>query len=94
MKSIYSLVGMKYQNTEALVASLPKGEAVTLVREPSNVHDSNAVQAWARGTMLGYILAAQARSLARRMDQDTPGQAVVGRMTFDGGARPMVEIDQ
>ena len=55
MKAFYGLVGMKHRNAEALVASLPNGEPLTLIREPGNKYDANAVQVWARGQFIGYI---------------------------------------
>lgn len=68
MKSLFTIVGMKHRGTEALVAGLPKGETLTLVREPTNAHDPNAVQVWARGVHIGYVRGTQARGLAREMD--------------------------
>lgn len=64
----YALVGMKHRGTEALVASLPNDEPLTLIREPGNQYDSNAVQVWARGTMLGYVSSKQNETLARFID--------------------------
>lgn len=68
-KSLFALVGMKHRGTEALVASLPQGEPLTLVREPMNQYDSNAVQVWARGQHVGYCKASQVRPLALLMDR-------------------------
>ena len=43
LKSLYALVGMKHRGTEALVASLRQGEPLTLIREPTNLYDQNAI---------------------------------------------------
>ncbi len=69
MKSLYSIVGMKYRDAEALVASLPVGEPLHLIREPTNKHDPGAVQVWARGRHVAYLKATQARPLAMAMDE-------------------------
>ncbi len=69
MRQLYALVGMKWRGTEALVASLLQGEPLTLVREPENKHDRNAIQVWARSTHVAYIKASQARPLAAFIDQ-------------------------
>jgi hypothetical protein len=74
-KALYALVGMKHRGTEALVASLPQGEPLTLIREPMNCFDPNAVQVWARDTHVGYIAAKQVKPLALAMDADRDRRA-------------------
>jgi hypothetical protein len=68
MKAIYTIVGMQYQHTESLVASMKAAEPLTLIREPTNQYDPNAVQVWGRETLLGYVKGTEARALAHRMD--------------------------
>src|SRR5579872_505424 len=55
MKAIYTLVGMQHRDAESLVKSLPAGEALLLIREPTNAIDPHAVQVWARGVAVGYV---------------------------------------
>ena len=64
----YAIVGMKHRGAEALVASLPPDEPLTLVRERGNKYDANAVQVWARGTHVGYVPKTQNAVLARFID--------------------------
>ncbi len=64
----YAIVGMKHRGTEELVASLPPDEPLTLVREPANKYDRNAVQVWARGKHVGYVPKEQNAALARLID--------------------------
>lgn len=65
------------------------GSAVTLVREPENPHDPNAIAVYIDGPKLlgifgggkmqiGYIREGTAKSLARRLDA---GKAVTGKVT-------------
>lgn len=68
MKSILTIVGMKHRGTERLVAGLPAGEPLTLVREPTNQYDPNAVQVHARDQHVAYVKGTQARDVARFMD--------------------------
>lgn len=75
MKALYALVGMKHRGTEALVASLPQGEPLTLIREPDNRYDANAVQVWARQQHVGYVKGSQVRPLAIAMDADRDRRA-------------------
>ena len=95
MKSLYALVGMRHRGTEALVASLPQGEPLTLIREPDNKFDPNAVQVWARGQHVGFIAAKQVKPLAMAMDAATL-RAPQWRATLaiDGGRWPLVEVSE
>lgn len=96
MKTLIALVGTKFRGEEMmmLLKSLPQGEPLTLVREPANPHDRNAVQVWARGRHVGYLKSSQNRQLAARMDSAQSGTATVGRLAIDGGRQPMVEVDE
>lgn len=80
----YAIVGMKPRGTDALVASLPPDEPVTLVREPDNQYDSNAVQVWARGTHVGYVPRTQNAVLAKFIDEHGKTVAIMG-MDAGGG---------
>ena len=65
----YSIVGMNYIKTEAVVAALQPGHAVMLVREPTNEHDPNAVAVWVDGRRVGYVPKKQNVALAQFIDQ-------------------------
>lgn len=100
-KSLYALVGMKHRGTEALVASLPQGEPLTLIREPTNPYDHNAVQVWAREQHIGFVKSTQVRPLAMAMDRAIEmqrlsrggGGVMPAKLSIDGGHWPMVEVD-
>lgn len=101
MKALYAMVGMQHRNALEFVASLPNGEPLTLVREPNNVFDPNAVQVWAQGRHIGFIKATQARALAIRMDRVPP--ANLPRSTLSVGLigvlvkrehLPMIEVEE
>lgn len=64
-----SIVGMKFHTGahDKLLATLP-GSAVTLVREPTNKFDPNAIRCEIDGVMCGYVPKAQAARLADDMD--------------------------
>lgn len=76
----YSIVGMNYIKTEDIVAALKPGAAITLVREPNNEHDKNAVAVWANGQRVGYIPKKQNLVLAQFIDQQP-----IRSMAFDSG---------
>jgi hypothetical protein len=65
----YSIVGMNYIKTEDIVAALKPGTAVTLVREPNNEFDKNAIAVWVDGQRVGYIPKKTNEALAGFIDQ-------------------------
>lgn len=105
-KSLYALVGMKHRGTEALVASLPQGEPLTLLRERNNRYDPFAIQVWARGQHVGYVKATQVRPLALAMDREAgsvldysqvnevKSNSPRARLAIDGGKWPMIELEE
>lgn len=80
----YAIVGMKHRDAEALVASLPPDEPITLVREADNRFDPNAVQVWARGRHVGYVPKTQNAVLAQFIDACGKTVAIMG-MDEGGG---------
>lgn len=80
----YAVVGMKHRKAEELVASLPHGEPITLVREPDNQFDRNAVQVWARGRHVGYVPKTQNAVLAQFIDAMGKTVAIMGMDTGGG----------
>jgi hypothetical protein len=71
------LAGFQYHEAANLWAGLRVGDGLTLVREPQNPHDSNAVRVEWQGHMLGYLPRAENRSVAAEMDR---GANVSGRI--------------
>lgn len=109
MLSLIALVGTKFRGPDIihLVASLPNGEPLTLIRERGNAHDPNAVQVWARNQHVGYLKGSQNKDIAMAMDraQKLAGVhdnvvPISGQMTTRAVLRvtadrwPMVEIDE
>lgn len=80
----YSIVGMNHQGTEAIVAELKPGTAVTLVREPDNKFDAFAVAVWVAGVHVGYIPKSHNKPLAAKIDADGELTAIMG-MDEGGG---------
>lgn len=97
-KSLVALVGTKFRGREAMdmLASLPQGEPLTLVREPTNEFDPRCIQVWARGVHIGFVKKEQNKAIAERMDAERAGSAkpftVTAKLAIDGGKQPMIEI--
>ena len=72
------VVGIKYHRGHA--GGLTPGDLVQLVREPDNIHDSNAVQVKVLADeLLGYIPGELAATLAQEIDAGMCTQARVSR---------------
>ena len=71
------LAGSQYYAMEASWTEIKVGDALTLIREPDNKHDRNAIRVEWRGHKLGYLPRAENRTVAAEMDR---GTAVVGRI--------------
>jgi len=88
------LAGYQYHEAAAVWNELKIGDALTLVREPDNRHDANAVRVEWRGRMLGYLPRAENRSVAAEMDRGTPVAARIARLREhrDPWQRVLVEV--
>ena len=72
------LAGFVYYDGKAVWERIKAGDRLTLVREPSNPHDTNAVRIEWQGHMLGYVPRRDNADLARQMDH---GARAEGRVT-------------
>lgn len=72
------LAGYQYYDGKALWHEIKPGDALTLVREPDNPHDANAIRLEWRGRKLGYVPRRDNGDLARQMDR---GMAAEARIT-------------
>lgn len=66
------IAGLNFRPREikAEVANLKEGDAVDLVRDPSNTADPNAIKIMANGAWLGYVSREVAAQLAPMMDNE------------------------
>lgn len=69
------VVGTEYH--KGLKSVTTKTTTATLIREPRNPHDANAIAVWANGKQVGYIAAVNAARYASAMDR-AGGQVLVG----------------
>lgn len=72
------LAGFVYYEGKDVWDRMKRGDLLTLVREPANPHDPNAVRIEWQGRMLGYVPRRDNIDLARQMDH---GARVDGRIT-------------
>ena len=62
------LAGSQYYAMNDCWLEIKVGDALTLVREPDNKHDRNAIRVEWRGHKLGYVPRAQNRAVAAAID--------------------------
>ena len=62
------LAGSQYYALSAVWQKIRPGDALTLVREPGNRHDANAIRVEWRGQKLGYVPRAENRVIAAALD--------------------------
>jgi len=62
------LAGSQYYALSTVWREIQAGDALTLVREPDNRHDANAVRVEWQGRKLGYVPRAGNRVIAAAMD--------------------------
>lgn len=71
------LAGFRYYAGEAQWQSMKVGQPLTLVREPENIHDANAIRVEWQGEKLGYLPRRENRAVAAAMDA---GDKIEGRI--------------
>ncbi len=84
------LAGYRYHHAPELVDHFKPGEALDLLREAENPHDSNAVRVEWHGYKLGYVPRAGNAALAWAMDR---GESVSARVAEpQNGRHPRARI--
>lgn len=63
------LAGFPFYEGEWILPSLKVGDELRLVREPQNVHDSNAVAVYFRDEQLGYVPRVENTAVAQMLDR-------------------------
>ena len=74
------LAGFRYYAAESRWESMKEGQALTLVREPDNVHDANAVRVEWQGEKLGYLPRRENRAVAAAMDAGDKIEARIAKL--------------
>lgn len=88
------LAGFQFYGGGALWDRMHEGDRLTLIREPENPYDANAVRVEWRGTQLGYLPRAENRSVAAAMDRGTVVAARIARLAVHGNPwqRLLIEV--
>jgi predicted secreted protein len=85
--------GLRYHEAKAVWDQMKIGDALTLVREPANPYDSNAVRVDWNGHQLGYVPRAENEVIARQMDRGNRLQARIANLTKYRNHRRKLEFE-
>lgn len=78
------LAGFQYYRGEALWPSLRVGAPLSLVREPENRYDRDAVAVYCGGDKLGFVPQLENRALAQMLDRGERLEARIVALNEDG----------
>jgi len=87
------LAGFRHHEAPALWGTIREGDPLTLVREPHNVHDRNAVRVDWRGLVLGYVPRAENEAVARQLDRGERLEARVSRLQRTRAPNRRIEFE-
>ena len=87
------LAGSQYYAMAEVWHLIRPGDRLTLVREPGNRHDRNAVRVDWNGQQIGYVPRAENRAVARALDAGETLEARVARLRDDPNPWRRVEIE-
>lgn len=85
--------GLRYHDAKAVWDQMKVGDALILVREPTNPYDSNAVRIEWNGHQLGYIPRAENAAVARQMDRCNKLAARITKLTTYRNHRRKLEVE-
>ena len=87
------LAGFRYYDAKQVWAEMKVGDALTLVREPHNAYDANAVQVEWRGHKLGYVPRTDNRAVAYHMDRGGAVEARISKLQEHRNPRQRIEFE-
>ena len=87
------LAGSQYYAVGELWREMRVGDPLTLIREPDNRHDRNAIRVEWRGRKLGYVPRAENRAVAAALDGGDRLVARISRLTEHADPWQRVEFE-
>ncbi len=87
------LAGFRYHDAEKVWPDMQIGDALTLVREPHNTYDANAVRVEWRTHKLGYIPRSENRAVAFHIDRGGQVEARISKLQQHRNPRQRIEFE-
>ncbi|MEO8626579.1 MAG: HIRAN domain-containing protein [Betaproteobacteria bacterium] len=85
--------GLRYHDAKAVWDQMHVGDALTLVREPDNPYDTNAVSVEWNGHKLGYMPRKENEAVARQIDRANRLQARITKLHYFRNHRRKLEFE-
>jgi len=87
------LAGFRHYEAPNLWGEIQPGDPLTLVREPQNPHDHNAVRVEWRTFKLGYVPRAENAAVARHLDRGATLLARVSKVQSTRAPNKRIELE-
>ena len=87
------LAGFVYYDGSTIWERMKQGDRLTLVREPTNAHDANAIRLEWQGHMLGYVPRKDNADVARQMDHGSQPIARITDLGKHGNGRHRISYE-
>lgn len=84
------VAGFRYHEGKAVWEEMKVGDSLTLLREPDNPYDGNAVRVDWQGHPIGYVPRTDNEALARFLDQGMKAEARIVRLKKSRNSRQRV----
>ena len=87
------VAGIDYYNGNELLAQMKEGDMLTLVREPDNPYDENAVVVLYSRKKIGYLPQAENYTISTLMDQQVRVNACITEINPEAGPWEQVWVE-
>lgn len=87
------IAGFKHHHAQALWSELREGDVLTLIAEPANAHDAQAIRVDWQGQSLGYLPRTLNGAVSRALAEGAPLSARIRRLREHPDPRRRIEIE-
>ena len=87
------LAGFRYYDAKQVWDEMKVGDALTLVREPHNAYDANAVRVEWHGHKLGFVPRNENRAVSFHMDRGGIVEARISKLQEHRNPRQRIEFE-
>jgi hypothetical protein len=87
------LAGFVYYEGQGVWARMQRGDRLSLIRDPANPYDPNAIRLEWQGHMLGFVPRKENADLARQMDHGAQPDARITELGKHGNGRHRISYE-
>ena len=86
------IAGFQYYRGNSILRLLRVGKELSLVREPRNIHDSDAIAIYFKNEKLGFVPQLENRAIAQMLDRGETLKPVVSELLAETDAYQPVRV--